>query len=256
MHAKSIDLTSITRDVDILQSLSHPNIIRCVEVFSSLNTVQLVMEYIPGKDLFDYIQEECGGNHRGPSGGISEVLTQSIVHQVLSAVNYMHCQGIIHRDIKAENVWIANTCLYGSMHPFSFPTVKLLDFGLAERVNREGRSLSGYAGSKYYAAPEVFRCRSEEAPVSFKTLSYGSKADCWSIGILLFAMLYAEYPVFGADGDEDADFLGEDYYLHCTEGIDQSISDAARDLLLRLLVLEERDRASAAEALEHVWLRR
>lgn len=109
------------REVKIMQSLSHPNIVRCYDVFENRLRTRIVMEYIEGGTLGDFISE-----HNGP---IPEKVSRKIMKDILSGVEYLHSMGTIHRDLKLDN------CLLSEAKPPN-GTVKLSDFGLSNIVRR------------------------------------------------------------------------------------------------------------------------
>jgi len=236
-------------EVRLLSSLKHENIIKFYESFESFNYLHMIMEYLPGKDLYDYIQDVSKSTIKfsGISSGLPEIEARMMFHHILRGLHYLHDKNIVHRDIKAENVWISNP-IQSLSTSFSLPKVKLLDFGLARRLDEYGGKLYDYAGSEYYVAPEVMRCkRNDKYQVNYNSDSYGTKVDCWSAGILLYAMIFARYPSKGEDDQY--------YFTHCTDGIAENttISNSLKNLLYSLLELDPKVRLSTDQALKHEW---
>ncbi|KAM9443894.1 NUAK family SNF1-like kinase 2 [Clarias gariepinus] len=161
------DLTHIRREIEIMSSLNHPHIITIYEVFENKDKMVIVMEYASKGDLFDYISGRR----------VSEREARHIFRQIVSAVHYCHRNGIVHRDLKLENILMdANG------------DVKIADFGLSNLYRRD-EYLQTYCGSPLYASPEIVNGRPYKGP----------EVDSWSLGVLLYALVHEAMPFDGHD---------------------------------------------------------
>ncbi|XP_015923290.1 serine/threonine-protein kinase NIM1 isoform X2 [Parasteatoda tepidariorum] len=154
----------LAREISSMESLHHPHIIRLYEVLETLSKIYLVMEYANGGELFHKISQ---------NGRFTEKAARPLFAQITAAVDHMHLHNIVHRDLKAENVF------------FSGPnTVKVGDFGFSTQVQNKFEPLRTFCGSPPYAAPELFRDDSYVGPM----------VDVWALGVLLYFMLTASMP--------------------------------------------------------------
>jgi len=213
-----------------LQKLcAHPHVVELHETFETEQDACLVMELCEGSDLFQRISER---------GCYSERDAARIMRQIGSAVKRIHQLDIVHRDIKPENI------LFRTRHDDS--DIKLADFGLALASNLAAASLCPpTSGTPAYCAPERF------------TQSPQSKAiDLWSLGCILYFLVFGK-PPFGTDGsDEEA--AGLDIEESMAHGVSFpascSLSDSGKDLILRLLNPDPERRLTVDGLLRHSFL--
>ncbi|KAL6432858.1 hypothetical protein ACFW04_006307 [Cataglyphis niger] len=162
------DLIRIRREIQIMSSVQHPNIIHIYEVFENREKMVLVMEYAAGGELYDYLSERKV---------LSEHEARRIFRQIATAVFYCHKHKICHRDLKLENILLDQV-----------GNAKIADFGLSN-VFDEQRLLSTFCGSPLYASPEIVK----------GTPYHGPEVDCWSLGVLLYTLVYGAMPFDGSN---------------------------------------------------------
>lgn len=211
---------SLETEIDILQSVSHPNIVAFHEVIRGRDIVFLVMEYVSRRSLQDHL---CLGGPRA----VGEGEAAWVFRQLCQAVSYLHERDIVHRDIKLQNVLLARG-----------QVTKLIDFGFAART-RADVPLVLHCGTPSYMAPEVVARR----PYN------GKPADMWALGCLLYRMVCGCFPFRGATEDELFATIERGEYERPSNA-----SPMLCDLLRVLLHPTPERRATAHHALQHVWL--
>ncbi|KAI5667923.1 hypothetical protein M9H77_17776 [Catharanthus roseus] len=208
-------------EVEIMQHLSgHPGVVTLEAVYEDADSFHLVMELCSGGRLIDQMAKE---------GSYSEHRAANIFRDLMLVIKYCHEMGVVHRDIKPENILLTAS-----------GKIKLADFGLAMRIAK-GHTLTGLAGSPAYVAPEVILG------------DYSDKADIWSSGVLLHALLVGILP-FQGDSLEAVFESIKNKRLDFHSEIWASVSKLARDLLDRILTRDVAARITADEVLSHPWI--
>ncbi|KAM0439670.1 hypothetical protein ACHAPT_000762 [Fusarium lateritium] len=155
---------AIEREVAILKLIEHPNIMKLYDIWENRSEVYLILEYIDQGDLFTFINMK---------GRLSEEVSVYFFRQMISAISYCHSFNICHRDLKPENILISADL-----------QIKIADFGMAALHQTDTHQLATACGSPHYAAPELLKNRQYR----------GDRADIWSMGVILYAMLSATLP--------------------------------------------------------------
>jgi len=222
---KQQELTLLEREIDIMKKLKHPNIIGLVEVSDTPETLFLVLEFANGGELFDAIVSR---------GYYSETDAAKIVYQILDAIQYVHNHGIAHRDLKPENLLLANA---ESQTDF----IKIADFGLSKDFSSAQMQTS--CGTPDYVAPEVLSGE-----------PYDSSVDIWSIGVITYVLLCGFPPFYGEQQKElFENIMAGNYDFPDPEW--QNVSEAAKDFIRKILVVNPEHRATAEQCLQHKWIK-
>ncbi|KAK3269875.1 Calcium-dependent protein kinase 25 [Cymbomonas tetramitiformis] len=218
------ELDGLRREVQIMRHLyGHPNIVDFKEVFEDNSNVHIVMDCHMGGDLVARANE---------LGKMSEKIAARTFHGIMVAIQQCHDYGVVHRDIKLDNVLLSDKS--EEARPI------LVDFGTATWY-KPGQILREPVGTPLYVAPEVLK------------QNYGREVDLWSAGVLLYIMLSGYGPFGGTDENQlFASVLAGTFDLSSEPWPD--ISDSAKDLLSRLLVVNPKERLTAVQALEHPWV--
>ena len=212
----------LRHEVKIMMDLSHPHIVKAHDLFEEPDNFYVVMELITGGELFDRIvRKTC----------YKEAEARQLARTLLGAIKYMHDHNIVHRDLKPENLLLTS-----DKNDFD---IKVVDFGFATEV--DGDNLIDQFGTPGYIAPEILRAA-----------QYGKGVDMWSFGVILYILL-GGYPPFY---DNDRAMLFKKiktaaYEFH--EGYWNEVSDDAKDLIRRLLVVDMKTRLTVDQALAHPW---
>ncbi|XP_053684755.1 uncharacterized protein LOC128734531 [Sabethes cyaneus] len=212
------NLAKTFREISILKVLHHPHITRLYEVMESRNKIYLVTEHAARGEIFD---------HLVANGRMKEEEAARIFSQIISAVDYCHCKGIVHRDLKAENVLLDNEM-----------NVKLADFGFSNTFS-EGTPLRTWCGSPPYAAPEVFQGVEYDGP----------KSDIWSLGVVLYVLVCGALPFDGATLHDLRSVVVAGKFR-----IPFFMSQECEHLIRHMLVVEPEKRYTLKQIGNHKWL--
>lgn len=238
------DLLTEVRVLGMFRGKPVPGVVQLREALETPTELHLVMECCRGGDLFDLL------NAHGP---MPEAAARLVFRQLACALRDLHFVGVLHRDIKPENVLFdapAADALYSMTTVDSAATVvpevqaKLADFGLA-CVLAPGTKTKGYVGSKRYVAPELVQGR-----------AYGRRADVWSLGVVLCAVLTGRLPFCGRTLDDDQGLRQAicrgrvNFSQACWAGV----SEGAKDLVRAMLQVQPAKRLTAFDLVNHPWV--
>lgn len=217
----------ISREMSVLLTIGHPNVVRTYDIFDERHRILVVMHFVSGGDLFDYVV------HRG---SLSEATTKHAIWQIITGIHYLHEHNIVHRDIKLENILVAQK---------SPLRLQLTDFGFANYVDPSSdapaRDLNSLVGTGSYMAPEVI-----------DGSGHGTPVDVFAAGVVMFRLLAGHMPFRAIS-------LRESYELALAERADfgsknwEKVSSTARMLCRAMLAADPSRRPSAQEVLDHQW---
>lgn len=231
---KKRDFSKIKREIEILRALDHNNIVQIYDAFSDPDYYYIVMEYAPNGDLFSAIVDD--------DEEFSEDNARKMVEKLAQALKYCKDNGVIHRDVKPENILL---CDNGEL--------KLADFNLSKKISLDDvhfSLLETECGTPNYVAPEVLQHK-----------AYDYKCDIWSLGVIAFLLLSGGYLPFFPDNERAYDaklqllnkvrkgswtFYPEEEWL--------KISEEGKDLVAKMMCANPEQRITYEEILAHSWL--
>ncbi|KAK0444271.1 uncharacterized protein EV420DRAFT_1010005 [Desarmillaria tabescens] len=213
---KSMSAT-LTREIHHHRQLHHPHVAQMYEVIATESSIWIVTELCSGGELFDYLVEK---------GRLSEDETKVMFGQLCLAVAYLHEKGIVHRDLKLENVLLDERC-----------KVKLGDFGFTREFER-GTLMETFCGTTGYASPEMLQGKKYQGP----------EVDVWSLGIILYCLLTGTLPF-----DDDDEAVMRQKIIKGDFEDPEWLSIESRDLIKNILVMDPAKRLTIPQILTHSW---
>ncbi|AWO98580.1 putative MAP/microtubule affinity-regulating kinase 4 [Scophthalmus maximus] len=211
-------LQKLFREVRIMKTLNHPNIVQLFEVIETEKTLYLIMEYASGGEVFDYLVAR---------GRMKEKEARAKFRQIVSAVHYCHQKNIVHRDLKAENLLLDADA-----------NIKIADFGFSNEFTA-GSKLDTFCGSPPYAAPELFQGKKYDGP----------EVDIWSLGVILYTLVSGSLPFDGQNLKELRERVLRGKYR-----VPFYMSTDCEGILRRFLVLNPAKRCSLEQIMKDKWI--
>lgn len=229
------DYEAIKTEIEILGKLTHPNIIKLIEIFEktgklnkTVKKVYIVMELVTGGELFDKIVHKKT---------FHESEARVVIKTVFETLDFCHKQGVVHRDLKPENILLSDNS--------DNAVIKIADFGLSKIYDPESQhdtSLQTMCGTPGYVAPEVL-----------KKKGYGVGVDMWSTGVILYILLCGFPPFYEENRDKlFRKIMKADYNFPSPHW--DSISTDAKHMVASMLDVNPASRPSITEALKHKWM--
>ena len=221
LHRKA--LLALLREIRLMRSISHPNIVSIVDFFDEPDHYIIVAELMTGGELFDEVVRRSHYTERA---------ARDVIRTMAEALAYLHERGVAHRDLKPENILLSSSEDDG--------VIKLADLGFARSVPKSG--LSTACGTPSYVAPEILN-----------NTRYGLSVDMWSLGVIAYILLCGYAPF--ADRHQPTLFRKIRSGLFFFDPPQwNGVSAQAKDLIERMLTVNPAKRITAAEALQHPWL--
>ncbi|KAI8473429.1 MAG: kinase-like domain-containing protein [Monoraphidium minutum] len=223
----------IAREIWLHIQLNHPSIIALYAAWKDRDYIYLVLEWAPEGNVFTFLQQHGG---RLPE----HVAVPMVLEPTMSALSYIHGLGMIHRDVKPENILLTTSM-----------QIKLADFGLSIHSNYEVANTR--LGTIDYLSPEILDCPVKQHPADHKANPnkwYTNKVDCWSVGVLAYELLAGHTPFEARTPQETL------YKIKSQEvAYPPSLSPGAADFIQRALVRAPEQRTGMSDLLSHAWLR-
>lgn len=231
---------NLRRELEILQRLDHPGIIRMHHYIDTPTHTYVIMDMAKHGDLLDYVMKKQKMDE-------PEVLM--IAKQAVSALGYLHKHGICHRDMKPENLLLGLNEKTGQLN------VRIADFGFATSFGLAQQTMMySVVGTPAYMAPEVVDSRvwkfsDIKNPPS---KGYDISADMWSLGVILYVCLSGVFPFDSQQPILDQIIGGEFYF---PDEYFSDVSDEAIDFICHLLVVNPRRRMTCKQCYDHIWFK-
>lgn len=214
-------LTDVRREVSILKTLQHPNIVNLVEVIDDPDSdhFYMVLEYVEGKLVYDA---------SGMCGGIEEDTARRYLRDIISGLMYLHAHDIVHGDIKPENILVTGN-----------GTAKICDFSVSHAFEDGNDELRRSPGTPVFTAPEC----------CFGSSYHGKAADVWAVGVTLYCMIFGNCPFIGDCLQDTYDKIVSSP-LELPRDMDFELSDLFQGLLCK----DPKRRVTLNTVAEHPWV--
>lgn len=219
-------------EIKIIEKLHHTNIVKHIETINDVktsNVIYIITEYCNGGDVMNYINT-CKNR--------TENDVRVIFKQIISGITYLFSMGIIHRDLKPQNILLHH-------EENNKNVIKIIDFGFAKEWKNENEMFYTICGTPLYISPEIILGK-----------KYTVSADLWSIGVILFELVFDEYPFNNPNGKRPLDMftlLKNINKRNVNEFPIKKVSDACKYLLSGMLHIKVENRYSIDKIINHAW---
>ncbi|KAK0397631.1 hypothetical protein QR680_002198 [Steinernema hermaphroditum] len=211
-------LQKVEREIAIMKLIEHPHVLHLYDVYENKKYLYLLLEHVSGGELFDYLVRK---------GRLMAKEARKFFRQIISALDFCHAHNICHRDLKPENLLLDER-----------NNIKVADFGMAS-LQVEGSMLETSCGSPHYACPEVIRGEKYD----------GRKADVWSCGVILYALLVGALPF---DDDNLRNLLEK--VKKGVFHIPHFVPSDCQNLLRSMIEVDPHKRFSLSDVFKHPWV--
>eukprot|EP01083_Nonionella_stella_P011551 32778_1 len=225
-HLSGREILGLKDEIYILKSISSPHVVQMIDVFDDGRRVQMVLELAEGGDLFDKII-------KAPKRHLKEHQVAYITYTIANSLKYLHNHYVIHRDLKPENILFT-----------SDNVLKVTDFGVAHYLSNPPSEhiMHTCCGTPHYVAPEVLE-HSE----------YTNEVDLWSLGVIVYLMLSGIQPFNHHSIHAMYGLIKKGEYKFTSPYWD-NISDGAKDLVEKLLIVDTKKRYNVHDVMCHPWI--
>ena len=225
--AKPSDMELVRTEIDIMKLCHHPNVVHLLDHFENADYIFIVMEYIRGGRLTDYMKEK--------KFHFSEKRAAEIIYEIALGVKYLHKYGIIHRDLKPDNIMLTESNDKGH--------IKIMDFGLSKILGKKEKTSDGF-GTLTFVSPEVLIRK-----------PYNKEIDIWSIGVILYLILSGDLPF--DDEEDDEQKIAKSIVYNEVEFPSKKFGNKSKEvieLIKRCLTKEPKDRIKIDEIIKSDWI--
>ena len=225
--AKPSDIELVRTEIDIMKLCHHPNVVHLLDHFENAEYIFIVMEYIRGGRLTDYMKEK--------KFHFSEKRAAEIIYEIAIGVKYLHKYGIIHRDLKPDNIMLTESNDKGH--------IKIMDFGLSKILGKKEKTSDGF-GTLTFVSPEVLIRK-----------PYNKEIDIWSIGVILYLILSGDLPF--DDEEDDEQKIANSIVFNEVEFPSKKFGNKSKEvieLIKRCLTKDPKDRIKIDEIIKSDWI--
>ena len=225
---KPSDIELVRTEIDVMKLCHHPNVVHLLDHFENAEYIFIVMEYIRGGRLTDYMKEK--------KFNFTEKRAAEIIYQIALGVKYLHKYGIIHRDLKPDNIMLTEASDKGQ--------IKIMDFGLSKILGKKEKTVDGF-GTLTFVSPEVLIRK-----------PYNKEIDIWSIGVILYLILSGDLPF--DDEEDDEQKIAKSIVFNEVEFPQKKFGNRSKEvinLIKGCLTKEPKNRIKIDEILKSDWIK-